>query len=252
MIGLILGTSEGKIILEELTKHTNNLFVSTATTYGGELLKDFNIKYLNTEPLTRDELLNKANELGLRLILDGTHPYAKEISENILYVCKELKIDYLRYERKGALKDFQYNNIIRISELNELIDIDKQIKGPILNTLGGNTLGTIINLNLSNRIIHRVLPAENIIKKMLDLNIKIEDIIAIKGPINKELNKSFLNQYGCDAILTKDSGISGGALEKAMAARETGAKLIILEKPEVNYGKTMYDLEEVISYLINY
>lgn len=250
MIGLVLGTSEGKTILKELTKHTNDLFVSTATNYGGELLKEFNVKYLNDKPLPREELLNLAKELGLKLILDGTHPYAKEISENILYVCKELNIDYLRYERQGALMDFDYDKIIRITSPKELKDIN--INGPILNTLGGNTLSMVMGLELSNRIIHRVLPAENIIKKMLDLNINIEDIITIKGPISYELNVALLKQYNCEAILTKDSGIAGGALEKGLAAKNENCKLIILEKPTVTYGKTIYDVDEVIEYLINY
>lgn len=252
MIGLILGTSEGKIILKELTKYSLDLFVSTATSYGGELLEEFNVKYLNNKPLTKEELKQKVKELNLTLILDGTHPYAKEISENILCVCKEENIQYVRYERSGVLKNFQYENIIRITNLNELKDIDSYINGPILNTTGSNSLKLLQTLQLKNRIIHRVLPSKDIIKNMLDIEIKIEDIIAIKGPINLELNKAFINQYNCKALLTKDSGEVGGALEKALAAKETKIKLIIIEKPKINYGKTFNNLNETIDYLINY
>jgi precorrin-6A/cobalt-precorrin-6A reductase len=48
MIGLILGTSEGKRILSLLNKYTEDIFITTATAYGGELLKDYKYKILNT------------------------------------------------------------------------------------------------------------------------------------------------------------------------------------------------------------
>ncbi|MGL5615174.1 MAG: cobalt-precorrin-6A reductase [Sarcina sp.] len=252
MIGLILGTSEGKIILKELSKHKDELFVSTATTYGGELLKDFNLNYLNNKALSKEELKTIAEELKLKLILDGTHPYAKEISKNILEICKELNIEYVRYERKGDLENFNYKNIYRISKIEDLKELDSEIKGPILNTTGSNGLKAIMKLNFKNRIIHRVLPSEDIIKKMLGLKINIEDIIAIKGPINYELNKAFLIQYNCDGLLTKDSGKAGGALEKALAAKDLGLKLIIIEKPKITYGKTFSEVTEVIDYLNNF
>lgn len=250
MIGLILGTSEGKVILKELSNYKDELFVSTATTYGGELLKDFDLKYLNSKALSKEELKAIAEELNLKLILDGTHPYAKEISKNILEICKELNIEYIRYERKGELENFNYKNIYRISKIEELKDL--KIQGTILNTTGGNGLKDIMELNLKNRIIHRVLPSEDIIKKMLELKINIEDIIAIKGPINYELNKAFLMQYNCDGLLTKDSGKAGGALEKALATKDLNLKLIIIEKPKVTYGKTFSELTEVIDYLNNF
>ena len=69
------------------------------------------------------------------------------------------------------------------------------------------------------------------------VGVKIEDIIAIKGPIGYELNKAFIDEYKAKALLTKDSGERGGALEKAKAALDSNIKLIIVEKPKVDYGR---------------
>lgn len=41
-------------------------------------------------------------------------------------------------------------------------------------------------------------------------------------------------------------------MSKIIVAKEINSKLVILENLEVNYGKKMYDLNEVIGYLINY
>jgi len=42
-------------------------------------------------------------------------------------------------------------------------------------------------------------------------------------------------------FLTKDSGERGGALEKAKAALDSNIKLIIVEKPKVDYGRCFSD-----------
>ncbi len=44
MIALILGTSEGREILSLLNKFTDNILISTATAYGGEILKNYKIQ----------------------------------------------------------------------------------------------------------------------------------------------------------------------------------------------------------------
>ena len=47
MIGLFLGTSEGREILGYLNKFTDNLYLSTATEYGGEILEKYKYKKRN-------------------------------------------------------------------------------------------------------------------------------------------------------------------------------------------------------------
>ncbi len=86
---------------------------------------------------------------------------------------------------------------------------------------------------------------------LIDLGVKIEDIIAIKGPIGYELNKAFIDEYKAKALLTKDSGERGGALEKAKAALDSNIKLIIVEKPKVDYGRCFSDIDETVKYIKN-
>ena len=56
MIAFILGTSDGRKLLREINKFTDDILLSTATTYGGELLKEYKYRYLNTTPLNKEEL----------------------------------------------------------------------------------------------------------------------------------------------------------------------------------------------------
>ena len=107
-----------------------------------------------------------------------------------------------------------------------------------------------LNLNFEYRVIHRILPSPKVLTKIVDAGISIKDIIALQGPISYELEKAFINQYSVKAILTKDSGIEGGVLEKLKAARAYNIKLIVIEKPKFTYDLTFYNEEKLIEFLI--
>lgn len=249
MIALILGTSEGRELLQKLKGFEDKLVISTATEYGGDLLKEFKVAFMNTKPLDEYGLNNLAKDFNLKGVIDASHPYAKNVSENTIKVCKTLNIEYIRYERNGVLKELDNSNIIRISGLDKLKEVDSSIDGPILNTTGSNGIKQILESSLKNRVIHRVLPSKKVMNDLIDLGINIEDIIAIKGPIGYELNKAFIDEYDAKALLTKDSGDRGGALEKARAALDSNIKLIIVEKPEVDYGKCFSGIDETVDYI---
>lgn len=109
MIALILGTSEGREILSLLNKFTDNILISTATAYGGEILKDYKYKKLNTKPLNKEQLLNMLKENQVNILIDASHPYALEVTKNAREVSKDLNIEYVRYERPSSAEEFKEN-----------------------------------------------------------------------------------------------------------------------------------------------
>lgn len=251
MIGFILGTSEGKNILRYINRFTDEVVVSTATEYGGELLKEYKFKYLNTKPLDRDGLVDLINKFNIKVLVDASHPYAKEVSNNAIESAKECNIDYIRYERLGVLKESNYKKISYISGYDKLKDSVKHIDGNILNTTGSRNIETIYNLNIKNRIIHRILPNAKILQNVLNIGVNVEDVIAIKGPISYELNRAFINQYSAKAIITKDSGKAGGTIEKLKACIDENIDIIVIDKPNMEYGITFSDEKELVDYLID-
>lgn len=250
MIGFILGTSEGRKILSLINKHTDEIAVTTATTYGGELLKEFKIRTLNTKPLNKEEMLNWIKVSSIDILVDASHPYAEEVTKTALECANELKIEYVRYERPGALENISGEDILRVKNYDEAIEIIKNIDGNILNTTGGNNVSKFLNLDFKYRIIHRILPSPKVLTKIVEAGINIKDIIALQGPISYELEKAFINQYNVKAILTKDSGIEGGVLEKLSAARQCKIKTIVIEKTKFNYDVKFNDEEKLVKFLI--
>lgn len=251
MIGLILGTSEGKNILSKLNTYTDDIFVTTATEYGGELLENFKFKKLNTKPLILDELIHKLRENKVDILLDASHPYALTITENAIEACKRLGISYVRYERKSILDKFKgNNNVIKVKDYSELKDELAGIKGTILNTTGSNNINKFIDMKLNNRIIHRVLPSVGVMDKCFKLGIKTENIIAIKGPIGYELNCSFIKEYDARAIILKDSGIQGGTEEKLKAAVNMDIKAFVINRHTIKTEDCFNSEEEVLDFIV--
>jgi precorrin-6x reductase len=251
MIGLILGTSEGRKILSLLNNHTEDIFVSTATEYGGEILKDYKYTHLNTKPLAFDELVETLREKGVNKLVDASHPYAIEISKNAMKACEILNIEYIRYERPSSVEKFRDERyIIEVKDYDELYDKLKNIEGNILNTTGSRNLDKILSMKVENRIIHRVLPSVKVMQECIDKDVNIEDIIAIKGPISYEFNCAFIKEYKAKAMILKDSGTAGGTEEKLKACVDNCIYGLVVGRKSVEYKKAFYNVEHLVKYLV--
>lgn len=252
MIGLILGTSEGKRILSLLNKYTEDIFITTATGYGGELLKNYKYKVLNTKPLDYDALKKALVDNGVTMLVDASHPYAEEITQNAKKACQELSVEYVRYERPSIIEKYKnQEQIIQVESYEELKDKLFDIKGCILNTTGSRNIEKIKNLNLDNRIIHRVLPSAKVMENIISQGIKVEDIIAIKGPVSYELNRAFIKEYDAKAIILKDSGKEGGTEEKLLSAVDLGIYAFVLKRKKLEEENVYSDEKNLVKYIKN-
>ena len=81
-----------------------------------------------------------------------------------------------------------------------------------------------------------MLPARESIAACEALGVPHRNIVAMQGPFSQELNAALIRQLGARYVVTKDGGAAGGFPEKAAAARETGAVLIVLRRPAEDGG----------------
>lgn len=256
MIALILGTTEGKNIVHELNKFTEDILISTATEYGGELLNNYVYKFLNTKALDFNGLKKMLIEHNVSVLVDASHPYATEITKNCIEICSKLKIDYLRYERPAVSSKYRDNEkVIFVKNYEALTDKIKTMEQlnkndvTILNTTGSRNIEKFVKAQLSSRIVHRVLPSLKVMEQCLNLKIKVEDIIAIKGPIGLELNKGFIKQYDAKAIILKDSGLKGGTEEKIQAGIEECIYVFVIEREEKKHANVFYNEKHLVDYI---
>lgn len=252
MIGLIVGTSEGKKIVSMLNEFTEDLFISTATQYGGELLENYKYKVLNSSPLNLEQIIEVIKFNNINIFIDASHPYALEVTKNVVKACAVCKIPYIRYERPSVVEKYEsYEKLMQVDTYEDIEECVRSIKGNILNTSGSRNMDRILKLGLENRIIHRVLPSLKVMEECFNLGVKVDDLIAIKGPISYDLNLSFIKEYNAKAIIMKDSGVEGGTREKLEAAIAAGIYAIVIKRSNKNLDNVFSNIEEMVAYIKN-
>ncbi len=243
MILLMGGTKDSKIIGEKLKEKFKNLDIiyTSTTNYGAKLSKNFADKIIS-KPLDRNELEEVILKNNIKILIDATHPFAINASKNAIEVCKKLNIEYVRYERKE--EKIINDNIIYVDSFDKAFYIAKNYKR-IFFMAGIKNLKKAVDI-LGDKVVVRVLPISvNEALKYLPQ----ENIVAMYGTFSKELNRALIKDYNCDVIITKESGDTGGFKEKVLGALEAGAKVIVVERPKLNYPIVFNDIEELIKYV---
>jgi len=86
------------------------------------------------------------------------------------------------------------------------------------------------------RVYARVLPMEESLQLCQRAGLHPSHILAMQGPFSVEMNIAMLKSVGAKFLVTKDSGSRGGFDEKIAAAREAGAKLVVIGRPPQKEG----------------
>ncbi len=259
-IWIIGGTKDSRNILDEILKiGENEIIVSTATEYGGKLLEDVakngNVNVI-LERLNVLQIEEMILERDIDLIIDASHPYAQNISNTVISMVSYLnekitqgkKVKYIRFERK--MINYGDENVFKFQNLQEIIGFLKQFENKnILSTLGSNTLAEIKEIGEKNNLFVRILPTTSSIQNAEELGYLPRNIIAMQGPFSKNMNVVMLQDLKIDYLITKESGETGGELQKVEACQECGVTILIIKRPVLDYGIVFYTIEELMEYL---
>ena len=258
MILVFSGTKEGNLIIKDLAIAGMNIIASFSSIYGKESIDDY-LKDLgeriivNGGKLDLAEILNLIENYKIKIIIDATHPFAINITKNAMVAAEVKKIKYIRFERKELPvvkeKNIHYFDSFK-SSLNFLIGLS----GNIFFTIGSNNLKeySIIICDLSREIYIKILPTVESINKAIKAGVKTKQIIAFYGFWGKDILKSFIFEKSIKAVVTKQSGASGGENEKILASKETGCSLIVIKRPEIKCSNVCYSFDELIEEIKSY
>ena len=103
-------------------------------------------------------------------------------------------------------------------------------QGNVLLATGAKELSAFAVLEPA-RLFPRVLPTREGIAACEGTDIPHKNIIAMQGPFSYALNRALMEQFAIRFLVTKDGGAAGGFEEKARAAQDTGAQLIVIRRP---------------------
>ena len=233
------GTTEGRLLARELSRRGLPAWVSVATPLGAEELSGLP----GITPLVGRKTAGEMAGLlqGFSRCVDATHPYAAEVSANIRTACAEAGVPLRRLLRDpgGSFTG------IRVDSPEEAAACLSERAGNILLAIGAKGLPAFAGLD-PTRLYPRVLPVEESLAACRRAGIPTRNIIALHGPFSRALNAAILEQYRIRWMVTKDGGAAGGFGEKLAAARDAGAELVIIGRPE----ETGDDLEDVLAWLL--
>lgn len=230
------GTSDAVKIIKNLSQYSEIEIIATTTTkYGGELAVDAGADETIIGHLGFHEISDLLDLNKIEVLIDATHPFAAEATLNAVRSANKSNIKYIRFERPptpipNSELVFQVNSFEEASKMAmEITEQDKRI----MHLAGVSTLPHMLRWNSPKKIIARVLPVTNSIKKCLELEIPVKNIIAMQGTFSKEFNTSLLREFKIGLQVTKESGETGGTKSKLDAAIGLKIPTIIVKRPVI-------------------
>ena len=242
---IFAGTTEGRELSEILSAGKIEHTVCVATEYASSLIKDNEYAKVHCERLDASEMVSMIKNDGYALVIDATHPYAYEVSENIKSAVKETGISYVRLKRDiGAYVEDE--KIRYFSSNEECAQALKNIEGNILLTTGSKELHVYAEAGLKDRLYVRIIPNEESLKICNDNGILAKNIIAMQGPFSKTMNDAMIDMYDIACIVSKQCGKNGGFEDKVSSALEKNIQLFVIGCEENEDGLTLKEtLDEI-------
>ena len=230
------GPTEGRELAQRLLTLPVIFKVSVATLYGEELLQDLPQATILAGRMDRTQM-EREMEKGYDLVIDATHPYAAEVSENIRQAAQQEQIRLLRVCRRASKVG---SDCYWVQDAKEAAGLLQTLSGNVLLTTGSKELAAFEGVE-KERLYVRVLPSKEALDLCEKAQIPHSHILALQGPFTTALNVALMEQYHIGILVTKDGGKKGGFLEKQEAARLQKAALVVIGRPTQEEG---YSVEE--------
>ncbi len=229
---IFAGTTEGRKLSEYLAEAEINHTICVATEYGAIVLRQHPLVKVHQGRMNQEQIAEFISNGKFDVVVDATHPFAKEITYNIQAALKEMErigisIPYLRLKRDGITE--RENGITYFETNEECVKALEDTEGNILLTTGSKELYKYcVSEGIKHRLYVRVLPSVESLSLCTEQGICGKQVIAMQGPFTAEMNEAIIRQYEIAYLVTKESGVPGGYQEKINAAKRTGVRIFVI------------------------
>lgn len=244
-IFLIAGTEDGRRLAEFLAEKNFDVTASVVSEYGKKILEQYKNIQVNDKKLNADELEKILHENNFKILVDASHPYAENVSENAVTACKNLKIFYVRYEREEIQPT--YEKIFYVESYEQAAEISATLGKNIFLTTGSRNLKKFCDCDAVKNcnITARILPTSEVLAEC-EKFLSPKNIIAIQGKFSVELNAELFKHANAEVIVTKNSGQVGGTDTKILAAEKLNLPVVMINRPKIFYPNLAKSFEEVL------
>ncbi len=238
------GTTESIALFQFLQGFDLDVILSVATEYGMESAKereaakeDGRMRIICGR-MDREEILAFVEKNDVELVIDATHPFAREVTANIRWACRRSSAEYIRCLREETDPPRETaGQAVYVDSVEEAVEYLKSVKGNILITTGSKELGKFCELpDYRTRCYARILSVTDSVRAGAECGFVGKNLIAMQGPFSEEMNIAMIHYADASFLVTKESGDAGGMREKAEACRKTGTTLVAVRRPDETGG----------------
>lgn len=216
MILVFGGTTEGRKAVKTLEEAGKPFFYSTKT---GEQDVTLHNGMRIDGAMDREAMMTFCVRHGIRLIVDASHPFASQLHQTVANVAEALQLPAIRFER---IFPERASHLVLCKDYADAVN--KVDCHTLLATTGVQSIVHLKPLEERGvRVIYRILHRESSIRLAHEQGATDDQLCFYEdgNTINVE----------ADAILLKESGLTGGFDEKVKAAEERGMKIYVIERP---------------------
>ena len=189
------GTSEGRELARRLADNGISVTVCVATEYGQEVMaqeEDSRQIRVRTGRINEEQIRELLADHDWDFVVDATHPFAREASENIAKACEKQGQRFLRLlrEEEPAYSDAKITYVDSAVQAAAYLN---HALGTIFLTTGSKELAEYVKgIQDISRLYVRILPNAAEVENCRRLGLKGKQIICMQGPFGTELNLAMI------------------------------------------------------------
>jgi precorrin-3B C17-methyltransferase len=241
------GTSDGNALAAALAAAGRPVVVSAASDHGGE-----------EAARSCPGVARIAGRLGIERrrelfaatraarIIDATHPYASEMSQQLMALAAELGLPYLRYERPSAPDRFPAHHV---ADMDAAAALAMRLGRRIFLATGTKDLACFLSAPgaAGRDWFLRLAPEPVQLQRALDLGLPRAHLCAMQGPFSRNANEALWHDWQIDCVVSKESGDAGGYGAKGEAAAALGIPFVVVDRPQLDYPHRVDSIDAVLA-----
>ncbi len=244
-VWLIGGTGDSVDLVRDIIDHSFPCIVTVTTPTAYNLYPINSIVNIQIGQLDKEGIQQLCKQETVKGIIDASHPFAINISQQVIEFAQGKNIPYLRYERPSLNMNSQ---AIYLDSFEDLVEGNYLENKRVLLTVGCQALSRFKLWHEKSVLYTRILPRLESLKMAFNAGFSESQIIALRPPITLELERSLWRQWEIDLVVTKASGKQGGEDIKIKVAKKLGIPLIVIKRPSLNYPQQTEQISDIIEF----
>jgi cobalt-precorrin-5B (C1)-methyltransferase len=223
MILIFGGTTEGRKAVQVIDQAGKPFYYSTK----GELQEINSLHGVRLSgAMDTTAMTDLCKEKDIRLLVDAAHPFAEQLHQTIADVSERLQLPVVRYDRIYPQRD---NSVVWCKDYPDAIDkLRKQRVTRLLALTGVQTIRKLKPFWRRTDTWFRIMEREESLAIAASQGFPKERLLFYRTENN---DPELIRTLRPDAVILKESGISGGFTGKVAAAQENNIPVFAIERP---------------------